>query len=106
MDTIDQDTDSTMAARPVRKHHHYPKALKRQMVEETLGGRNSVPVITRRYNVNTNQLFKWGQQFRKGLLSDKRESQSLVPITATPSPAASKSVPQDTGKIVRNSGGL
>ena len=72
---------------------------------EALAGRNSVSVIARRYYVNANKLFKWRQQSRKGLLSDETESQSLIPITVTPSPA-SKPVPQDTEKVMRDSGRL
>ena len=87
MDTIDQDMGRTVAARPIRKRRHYPKALKRQMVEETLSGRESVSVVARRHDVNANQLFKWRRQYREGLLVDEPDSSSLIPIAVTPSPA-------------------
>jgi transposase-like protein len=66
MDTIDQDTDTPVTARSIEKRCQYTKSLKRQMVEETLAGRESVSVIARCYDINANQFFKWGQQYRKG----------------------------------------
>lgn len=93
MDTIDQDTGNTVAATPVRKRRHYSKALKRQMIEETLTGCESVSVVARRHDVNANQLFKWRQQYRKGLLSDEPDPQSLIPIAVTSSPV-SRAVPE------------
>ena len=105
MDTIEQDTGITVAAVSIRKRRHYPKALKRQMVEETLAGQESVSVVARRHDVNANQLFKWRQQYRKGLLVDKPEPQSLIPITMTPSPEL-KPEPEDAEKVMRGAGCL
>ena len=105
MDTIDQDSGSTVSVKPIRKRRQYSKVLKRQMVEETLTGRDSVSVVARRYDVNANQLFKWRRQYRKGLLVDEPDPQSLIPIAVTPSPA-SKPVPEDVEKVVRDAGRL
>jgi len=105
MDTIEQDTGYTVAAKSIRKRRHYPKALKRQMVEETLAGRESVSMVARRHDVNANQLFKWRQHSRKGLLADEPEPQSLIPIAMTPSPV-SKPVPEDAEKVMRDAGCL
>lgn len=69
----------------------YSKALKRQMVEATLAGGESVSVVARRYDVNANLLFRWRNEYRQGLLADQGESASLLPVTvlATPQPAPS-----------------
>jgi len=95
MDTIPRGTESRVPIDPekrtreptkaIPKRRQYSKSLKRQMVEETLAGRNSVSVVARRYDVNANQLFKWRRQYRKGLLAD--EPQTLVPITVAPTPS-------------------
>ena len=75
------------------------------MVEETLAGRESVSVVARRHDVNANQLFKWRQQYRKGLLADESDPQSLIPVAVTPSPA-SKLVAEDTEEVMREAGRL
>jgi transposase len=105
MDTIDQNKDSAIPIRPARKRRQYSKALKRQMVEETLAGRDSVSVVARRYDVNANQLFKWRRQYREGLLVDGPDPQSLVQITVTPSPT-SKPVPDAAVKTMPDTGSL
>lgn len=105
MDTIDQDTGNTVPAKPSRKRRQYSKALKRQMVEETLAGGDSVSVVARRYDVNANQLFKWRRQYREGLLADESDPQSLIPIAVTPSPG-SKPVPEAAVKIAPDTGSL
>jgi len=105
MDTIEQDTGITVAAKSIRKRRHYPKALKRQMVEETLAGQESVSVVAHRHDINANQLFKWRQQYRKGLLVDEPEPQSLIPIAIAPSPV-SKPAPEDAEKVMRDAGCL
>ena len=75
------------------------------MVEETLAGRDSVSVVARRYDVNANQLFKWRQQYREGLLADEPDPQSLVPISVTPSPAL-KPAPEAAVKTAPETGSL
>ena len=105
MDTIEQATGITVAAKSIRKRCHYSKALKRQMVEETLAGLESVSVVARRHDVNANQLFKWRQQYRKGLLVDEPEPRSLIPIAMTPSPV-SKPAPEDAEKVMQDAGCL
>ena len=59
-------------------------ALKREMVEATLDGIESVSVVARRYDVNANQLFRWRSQYRQGLLADEGEAAALLPITVVP----------------------
>jgi len=104
MDTIDQGAGTPVPARPVRNRRHYTKSLKRQIVEETLAGRDSVSIVARRHDVNANQLFKWRRLYREGLLADEPDPQLLVPITVTPSPAL-KPVP-DAVKTAPDMGSL
>ena len=44
------------------KRRQYSEALKRQMVAETLEPGASVSIVARRYDVNSNQLFRWRRQ--------------------------------------------
>jgi transposase len=64
----------------------YSKALKRQMVEATLAGGESVSVVARRYDVNANQLFRWRNEYRQGLLADQGEAACLLPVTVLATP--------------------
>jgi transposase len=87
MDTMDRDTGSTVPVKRIGQRRQYSRALKWQMVEETLSGRDSVSVVARRYDVNANQLFKWRRQYREGLLGDRPDAQSLIPIDVRAAPA-------------------
>ena len=44
------------------KRREYSEALKRQMVAETEVPGASVSIVARRYDVNSNQLFRWRRQ--------------------------------------------
>ena len=65
----------------VRQRRTYNTALKREMVEATLAGGESVSVVARRYDVNANQLFRWRREYREGLLADDSDSACVWPIT-------------------------
>ena len=41
---------------------------KRQIVEESFRSGTSVSIVARRHNVNTNQVFKWRQEYQRGEL--------------------------------------
>jgi len=75
-----------------RQRRSYSKALKRQMVEATLAGGESVSVVARRYDVNANQLFKWRREYRQGLLADRGEEACLLPVTVLATPQRPPSV--------------
>ena len=60
-----------------RTRRRFSLATKKQMVAETLKDGASVSLVARRYNVNTNQLFKW-----RNLLQDE-----LLGRATTPAPA-------------------
>lgn len=53
---------------PAPPSESYSLALKREIVEETLKGVESVSVIARRYDVNANMVFRWRRLYEKGEL--------------------------------------
>jgi len=57
-----------VSAAPVKRRRKFNPALKREIVEATLNGSESVSEVARRYDVNANQLFKWRKQYREGLM--------------------------------------
>lgn len=69
--------------RPVQKRRQYSKAFKRQVVEEALTGEDSVSVVARRHDINTNLVFNWRKQYLAGKYEEDSAS-ALIPITVTP----------------------
>ena len=63
------------------RRRQYPEALKRQMVAETQAPGASVPVVARRHDVNSNQLFRWRRQL---LPKAVVESGAMVPVEIAP----------------------
>ena len=63
------------------KRRQYSEALKRQMVAETLALGASVSIVARRYDVNSNQLFRWRRQL---LPKAVVESGAMVPVAIAP----------------------
>jgi transposase len=62
------------------RRRHWPVALKRQIVAETLAPGASASVVARRHDVNANQLFRWRRDWRDGLLGTTDADQGLVPV--------------------------
>jgi|SRR5690242_884225 transposase len=60
------------------RRRHWPLALKRQIVAETLAPGASASVVARRHDVNANQLFRWRRDWRDGLLDAGDDD--LVPV--------------------------
>lgn len=85
-----------MASKRRGPYRHYPLALKRAIVEETLRPGASVAQIARKHGINANQVFLWRKTYREGLLPDAKPA--LLPVTLAPLmvsdqlPAASNSV--------------
>jgi transposase len=50
-----------------RPRRRWPEDLKRQIVSETFVAGASVSVVARRHDVNTNQVFRWRQQYGAAL---------------------------------------
>ena len=63
----------------------WPEALKRRIVEESLAPGASVSVVSRRHDVNANQLFKWRRQYEAAGSGDRP---AMVPVAVWPSGAA------------------
>jgi len=74
--------------RPARRS--WSKQERRQIVEETLTPGASVSLVARAHDVNTNQLFKWRRQYRKGgLETEVPAPNTLLPVKISDaSPAA------------------
>jgi len=86
----------------------YKLWYKLQLVKETLEPKASVSLIARHYNLNTNVLFRWRQEYRKGTLrpssrvgtSDRfaivgviGEDGKLEPVPVPPTPKPSLPLP-------------
>jgi transposase len=78
---------------------------RRAIVEETLQPGASVALVARAHNINSNQLFKWRRQYRKGELEVHQSK--LLPVKVVSDPAGTthargrnpKANPQRTGII-------
>jgi len=111
MDTKDsaspQDQSLNSTDKPVTRRR-YSKALKRKMVEATLGGKTSVSIVARQYDINANLLFLWRKQYRDGLLGETTQATLLPvkvnasskPVTTMPSGSLAALSSDDTIEIV------
>lgn len=75
------------------RRRHWPVALKRQIVAETLAPGASASVVARRHDVNTNQLFRWRRDWREGLLGPADGDQGLVPVAIAGGEASASTGP-------------
>ena len=76
------NSKAVMASKRRGPYRHYPLALKRAIVEETLRPGASVAQIARKHGVNANQVFLWRKTYREGLLPDAKPA--LLPVNLTP----------------------
>jgi transposase-like protein len=79
--TLPPDTDEA----PYIQHNgrrEYRQAFKLGVIKETMAPGASVSVIARRYNMNTNVLFRWRAQYRQGLLGKGQPAAmtALIPV--------------------------
>lgn len=75
------DTNADSNDTPTRKRRRYSQALKQEVVEATLCGKESVSVIARRYDINANVVFRWRKLYRDGDWPAPQETgASLVPV--------------------------
>jgi transposase len=66
------------------RRRRYTLAFKRQVVEETLAGDESVSVVARRHDLNANLLFNWRRRYQSGTLTgEARETAALLPVPVT-----------------------
>ena len=84
-----------------RRRRAWPEPLKREIVAAAFAPDASVSAVARRYDVNTNLVFSWRQQFSAPV----ETAPQLVPVTIRPdAPPASASAAQDTIEIELPSG--
>ena len=103
---MDTNSKAVIVSKQRGPYRHYPPALKRWIVEETLQSGASVARIARQHGINANQVFLWRKAYREGLLPES--GSALLPVTVTPSMAADRlptpSCPADTGCLTIDCG--
>ena len=103
---MDTNSKAVIVSKQRGPYRHYPPALKRWIVEETLQPGASVARIARKHGINANQVFLWRKAYREGLLPES--GSALLPVTVTPSMAADRlptpSCPADTGCLTIDCG--
>jgi transposase len=61
-------TNSDMDTKRIgRRNHSWPEALKREIVAASAAPGASVSKVSRHYDVNANQVFKWRKLYRDGV---------------------------------------
>jgi transposase len=71
---------------------------KRRIVDESFADGASIAEVTRRHDLNTNQLFTWRRQFGVELVAPQ-EFASILPVAITPDATAEYSAPGSTGQM-------
>ena len=66
------------------KRRRWPEELKREVVAALAEPGASVSSVARRYDVNTNQLFKWRRQFAVPAAAPGAEPSRLLPVEIAP----------------------
>jgi transposase len=84
VDTHPRDTSLVETVKPATQRRRYSKAMKRQIVEECLTGRESASKVARRHDINANLLFTWRRQYEAGIFGNQAASPALVPIIVKP----------------------
>jgi len=82
------------------RRRRYTLAFKRQVVEETLAGGESVSLVARRHDLNANLLFNWRRHYENGTLRGGAEKPvALLPIQVTATAPRDKAVPKRTDSV-------
>ena len=69
------------------KRRHWPEALKRRIVAETLEPGSSVSIVARRHDVNTNQVFSWRRKLlpkKAPVVAPAIADGTMVPVEIAP----------------------
>ena len=90
---------------PRRTTRHWPNEKKRRIVEETMKPGMSVSMVSRRYDVNANQIFKWTKQFEKQKGGKNVVPHDFIPVTITTALAKGEKNPAH-GPIAIKLGGI
>jgi transposase len=94
VDTKQRETSS-------RQRRRFSLEYKRRVVEETLSGPESVSVVARRHDLNTNLLFTWRRQYQRGALEGGTgQDLALVPIKiGLPACSRTEPMPQPEAEL-------
>jgi len=87
MDSGDREVSASSLADTKQagdKRRRWPDGLKREIVAALAEPGASVSSVARRYDVNTNQLFKWRRQFAGPLGAPSLEPLRLLPVEIAP----------------------
>jgi len=87
VDTRVESSVSVNRGTAIRSRRRWSVQEKVRIVQETLEGDVSVPVVARRHSVNANQLFIWRSQYRRGELAANEGSDravKLLPVQVEP----------------------
>lgn len=85
---MEVSTGCEVDTKQVKTRRRFSDAFRRQVVEETLGGGESVSVVARRHDLNTNLLFKWRRRYQRGEWGAASLSELLPIRCAAPQPDA------------------
>lgn len=94
--TPNSDTEAqaqAVHAKPVQRRRRFSREEKRQIVQDALASGESFSLAARRHNLNANLLFKWRQQYERGLLDPQSPSPEFVSVTVA-SQATPESLPE------------
>ena len=100
---MDTNSKAVIVSKRRGPYRHYPLALKRSIVEESLQPGASVARIARKHGINANQVFLWRKVYREGLLPELKPT--LLPVTLTPSMATNQ-LPEPAPERSTNTGCL
>jgi transposase len=84
---------ATTGATPKR---NWTDAEKVAMVRECQAPGSSVSVVARRYDINSNMLFNWRNQVRRGVIGNGKAARPVpdfVPVTIIDDPAVGRALP-------------
>jgi transposase len=91
------DTHTLVEPQQASRKRRFPTALKIQIVEETFEPGNSMSLVARRHDINTNQLFAWRRLYRNGMLG---QSSKLLPVRVEPEIQPATDVDVDHGSML------
>ena len=95
VDTRVESSVSVNRGAVIRSRRRWSVQEKVRIVQETLEGDVSVPVVARRHSVNANQLFIWRSQYRRGELAANEggdRAVKLLPVQVEPPVVPQKKV--------------
>jgi transposase len=95
VDTRVESSGSVSGGAAIRSRRRWSVQEKVRIVQETLAGDVSVPVVARRHSVNANQLFIWRRQYRRGELAANDggdRAAKLLPVQVAPPVVPQKKV--------------